>query len=124
MHYWAAWHTAYASASANASARIFVRYEDLLLQPERTLQAVCPLLGRVARRTLVEFDKRVSPVGGLVGRNDTTAEALRTGNWTSTHNVSAVCDVGAAIDPYTASDLRITRETTAQVAQLYGYHVP
>ncbi len=117
MHYWAAWHTAYASASANASARIFVRYEDLLLQPRGTLEAVCPLLGRVARRTLVEFDKRLSPRGQ---RNDTIGK-----KWTSTrHNASAVCDVGAAIGPYTASDLRIARETKAHMARLYGYHVP
>ena len=84
----------------------------MLLQPERTLRALCPLLGRTVRRPLATHETFVNP-----SQNHSE-------DFTDHHNLSAVCDVHAAAEADTASDLRVTAGATARIARLYGYKVP
>ena len=88
-----------------------MRYEDLLLQPERTLRELCPLLGRTMRTPIVAKDHLVSP------------EQNRSATYAGSHNLSAVCHVRAVAEAYTEEDLRVTAGVTGPVAQLYGYEV-
>ena len=57
---WADWHAAYAS-SADRRPRIFVRYEDLLLWPQRVLWALCSCVGALPAANLSFVEQNVSP---------------------------------------------------------------
>ena len=96
-----------ASSSAR-TPRIFVRYEDLLLQPRRTLQRLCPLFG--ARPTA---DVRLPTRGS----SPKEFKAVYT-------NAARLTNATAALQPYTLADRAIMESKMGETMRLLGYRLP
>ena len=106
--YWDSWNRAYLASSSARTPRIFVRYEDLLLQPRRTLQRLCPLFG--ARPTA---DVRLPTRGS----SPKEFKAVYT-------NAARLTNATAALQPYTLADRAIMESKMGETMRLLGYRLP
>ena len=114
VHVWAEWNGAYMSEHVR-HARIFLRYEDLLLRPRETIKQLCPLLGSsmAANESDLQLpSSTVSPGGfGHVTTEDTNLRLV---------------NVSKALEPFTGDDLGLMRNVMRAHPHtlLLGYNVP
>ena len=91
-HMWAEWNGAYMSEPIR-HARIFLRYEDLLLRPRETIKQLCPLLGSSMAANASDLQLPSSTVSpGGFGHVPTEDNNLR------------LVNVSKALEPYTGDD--------------------
>ena len=112
-HMWAEWNGAYMSEHVR-HARIFLRYEDLLLRPRETIKQLCPLLGSSMAANASELQL---PAITLSPRNQPSP--------TQERNVRLV-NVRKALEPYTEDDLELMSNVMRAHPDtlLLGYNVP
>jgi hypothetical protein len=114
VHMWAEWNGAYMSEHVR-HARIFLRYEDLLLRPRETIKQLCQLLG-----TSMAANAR------NVRLPTTTVSPRGWGKATTQESILRLVNVSKALEPFTGDALGlIHNEMRAQPdTLLLGYNVP